>query len=1084
MKRFVSLTLCFALVAFAGSALARSGASSTIDRDLSDLEFAIPDENTVLTSSTSDAALRFKEAAGPDTFALYGYTNDPVNGKFNDINGVIPQWQGWMGVDMTDALPFWQVSTFNAANLNNHGAGNLAAWSGQTAAQQPGWVAAPGYGNGWNDILIFETPALSNTVAGQTVGLDFFFNHDSEPGYDFLNVEYDSAGTWVNIYSVDGDSKDTTGVFAAPGVQFSAVGGSVVYGGGDYGGPNNDQIRLRIRFQSDGAWSNQDGLWPTSGGAVQVDDITVSWNDGVGPQTAFEDFESGAFTVATGAWHPQKSVFAGDFAQILPRLNDIDPCQEDITPLLMFIDQNQVVGNASSAALIPGYPTQTGGATSINPSNSYGPGGYVVNFNGGLSQGQVRLWNMAWSPEITWDLPTTADDGVDFAGARMRFDVWRDLQFIDGMFYFWQVRSSVDGVAWKDWADFNTVYYGGGVTTWLNSDNDITPLLEPGLQKLQVSVGVYDLAGIFPGTIGDDASPSPAFDNIAVIKYRISGPTISQRVFYRVQDGFPVSGSIDVSTQAARDGLDIPFSMANDVATGSTNPVNDAGDSTFADIQAVIPGSALTDMRMFWVLDKNPLFEDAIRTVPARAKDVNVVAGATQWTGEVLHDTTTTSNGNVIKDRYFFDLPDTNFMYPGDVLRIYYQATDDGGRVTTLPSSTTGFLTGNGYSSVFTVRGLPSISDVAGTQPPKLVLNDFGHRGSENDFLSALGQLGFVEGVDYDTYTTTAPSSGLSNGIGSAGVHGANANQLAGYDTIVYLIGNLSTFILSDGSNNGGNDKANDLAVLTSWHGLAGPRNMVHFGDNVVSGLIADSAAGATYVATILNTNLTDNDVRDEIGNQTAPLVKPLDPAFATEFVAYGGCLSINQFDSITPAAGSIAGHGFWDPGTASVYAGPAASVIYDRLEPPTTGDRKVDMVFPYSLGFVYDPRAKAAGSTTSATELLREIFDYFAVSSGVPGGETAAPSAKLISMDVYPNPFNPQTTVKFANLPAKASGSVKVFNLRGELVATLHSGEFSKSSFVWNGTDNNGSSVASGVYMIEGQADGFRQVVKVALVK
>ena len=36
----------------------------------------------------------------------------------------------------------------------------------------------------------------------------------------------------------------------------------------DYGGDLGDQIRIRLVVQSDGAWSDQDGLWPTTAGAA------------------------------------------------------------------------------------------------------------------------------------------------------------------------------------------------------------------------------------------------------------------------------------------------------------------------------------------------------------------------------------------------------------------------------------------------------------------------------------------------------------------------------------------------------------------------------------------------------------------------------------------------------------------------------------------------------------------------------------------------------------------------------------------------------------------------------------------------
>ena len=95
----------------------------------------------------------------------------------------------------------------------------------------------------------------------------------------------------------------------------------------------------------------------------------------------------------------------------------------------------------------------------------------------------------------------------------------------------------------------------------------------------------------------------------------------------------------------------------------------------------------------------------------------------------------------------------------------------------------------------------------------------------------------------------------------------------------------------------------------------------------------------------------------------------------------------------------------------------------------------------------------------------------------------TAAPAARQVGLSVEPNPFNPTTTVKFT-ATIGAQGSIKVFNLRGELVRTLHDGEFTRQSFTWDGTDRRGAAVASGVYVITADANGQTRTVKTALVK
>ena len=265
------------------------------------------------------------------------------------------------------------------------------------------WVSLPGYGNNWISRLVYESPPLGDPTAGQTVSLDFFFHHDTEPVYDFFTVEYDSAGRWIELLSLDGSDSDSLG-FHAPGVQFSTVKtGSIVYVGNDFGGDFGNQIVIRITVTSDAVWSDEDGLWPTQAGAVQLDEITL-----VSSQGAFtEDFEG----AGPYLFQPEATPFAGDFTDVYPLVTDLDPCRDNITPVIGMVDYGQIVRNGPGA----GGEITTGGSTS--PGISYGvPGNYVVNYSGGLSFGEVNLINEIWSPDIIWDLPGTDDDAVDIAG--------------------------------------------------------------------------------------------------------------------------------------------------------------------------------------------------------------------------------------------------------------------------------------------------------------------------------------------------------------------------------------------------------------------------------------------------------------------------------------------------------------------------------------------------------------------------------------------------------------------------------------------------------------------------------------------
>ncbi|SVD43743.1 uncharacterized protein METZ01_LOCUS396597, partial [marine metagenome] len=67
---------------------------------------------------------------------------------------------------------------------------------------------------------------------------------------------------------------------------------------------------------------------------------------------------------------------------------------------------------------------------------------------------------------------------------------------------------------------------------------------------------------------------------------------------------------------------------------------------------------------------------------------------------------------------------------------------------------------------------------------------------------------------------------------------------------------------------------------------------------------------------------------------------------------------------------------------------------------------------------------------------------------------------------EAYPNPFNPETTIRF-DLPSSADVDLSLYNLAGQQVATLASGlrEAGSYNLVWDGRDDAGRDLASGMY-------------------
>ncbi len=84
-----------------------------------------------------------------------------------------------------------------------------------------------------------------------------------------------------------------------------------------------------------------------------------------------------------------------------------------------------------------------------------------------------------------------------------------------------------------------------------------------------------------------------------------------------------------------------------------------------------------------------------------------------------------------------------------------------------------------------------------------------------------------------------------------------------------------------------------------------------------------------------------------------------------------------------------------------------------------------------------------------------------------------------------HPNPFNPQTTIRF-DLPRAAQVSVRIYDVRGQLVNRLVDRTFPPGvhSVVWDGATSTGGRAASGVYFYELKTTGFRDVKKMLLLK
>lgn len=174
-------------------------------------------------------------------------------------------------------------------------------------------------------------------------------------------------------------------------------------------------------------------------------------------------------------------------------------------------------------------------------------------------------------------------------------------------------------------------------------------------------------------------------------------------------------------------------------------------------------------------------------------------------------------------------------------------------------------------------------------------------------------------------------------------------------------------------------------------------------------------------------------------------------------------------------------------------------SGVWIAMDADTTkwsGENIIEIVYNHTMGtsvsrtqFTYDGNdnntLKLSQSWTGDEWLntSREVYVY-EVALAVEVGEGRVPAVFELEQN-YPNPFNPITAIRYS-LRRPSQVEITVFNVLGQEVRTLESGMQPAGSYetTWNGTDQAGSPVASGVYFYRIKAGDFTETRKMVLLK
>jgi hypothetical protein len=662
---------------------------------------------------------------------------------------------------------------------------------------------------------------------------------------------------------------------------------------------------------------------------------------------------------------------------------------------------------------------------------------------------------------------------IDLAGATTRiqleFDTYRDLDFDDLVFYFYKVRSRVGG-EWGDWKDDEYIYYGGGAD-WYRESVEVGHLLEAGADSLQVSLGVIDMLGPWADFGGGVChSHAPLFGNVTVTSLVETGPTWSVREIDLFQDSFPhdgtTTGTVHADIAADVNPLTWPVYQPGDSAVVTvydgtvglgTDMSGGAAVYAYVSVDPPQPGKSgvdLTDDPVHYpVVDS--VMADGVMWYCILMDSAFVDAGREHW----------------IDHRFRVDLDDELFT-PGDVVSFFFAAKNGSGMWsywTELVGQTSSLSEAAAHPCEFSClpgQGWMSGGDI-------LYVDVADGRGVQPFFDTAFSSMG----LSVDRYDVRGASTLQGNGLSSR-ITDVAAQLADCYSRIIWASGDLRRGAITDGT---GSAKADDAALLLAFLDELSESGGVYFsGDHLAeewNGLAGTLALGGAYIPhTLVGAD------HGAVGLGLSPRVIG-EPASCFDhvtgpdsiFVA-GGCPPQRRFD-VLAAVGPSTQEMRYDGG------GPGNNGAVIANSTVNGNSATVGVVLS---GFSFDAiRDDVADGSVARHEHLRDILDW--LGDAPPDPTNAGPGAHSYALaQNVPNPFNPVTTIEYS-LASPGRVTLRIYNVAGQLIRTLVGDEQRPAGFSnarWDGRNDAGTAVASGVYFYRLIAGSFVETRKMVLLK
>jgi hypothetical protein len=1061
---------------------------------------------------TSDAAPRPNDVRA-DTldFGYYelrgGVPYAVRDGEWTWDHGAADPLEGWTSRDMTDNDgAYWRALTAakwaaEGASIGwpqMTGAGMVLCGATKGHADSLGWVNGIGYGNKWCQRL--TSPELTYDGSG-TVGLSLEYFSESEVSEDHTKIFVESGAGLVQINTPGFSGKlgiDALGVLT-PVSYLRTISNDELGGGTD---PRT--FRIVIDFLSDAVLSDEDRGGNSFYGGVGMDNITLTGNL-VSGNVAY-DFDDGTLQ----GWTATKCPGVGSFLGVAD-LNDytlVDPCACALT--------GNVIEMHDSGGTHPDGQHETVSSPIVDRENDI-PGNY-------LSYNRIFA---EWDHYA--DLP--AENGV-FYRSGWSYYPYENLH-VPGMFQ------------WSPRVGIGTWYYTGDMPMCERTGNIGTDWGLPGdAKQIKFIYEIYASGEAFGVTlVSGPTNFTPLLDNIRIRNVgTVAAPVARFEPGTQFTDGFGQSltgllsttdpGNANVVSDGSQRRWWIPTALGPVLVVtgpepsspstkweaklwfrlrrsgpGQTNPSN-PGWVKFNQWKTVV-GPNVDYPNFAWgYMDSVEARDASSSRFCSRFREddpkFNWGGGGDQGEGnDILPDGVFTPGTKIeyFVTTNYISTPATYYVYPDTVGRVYNE---------------------------FEI--LPSFRTVGGVDKfPCVLYVDASNAGAQVYIENALNVVlnGALLGdpipdpTAWDRYDYLDASSNWNGPLYrmTGGNSGATIPQLLGYKLIMVSTGDAST----------GTMEPRDWQGFQQWLD-AGACD----GNANLQGFIVDGTSAAKVMNTdcpyLLNNTLgttytcrayseqgcAPGETQDDQQNcvRVEPTVySPFAPGIATD--VFGNWCPAKVPFNVLGTTGTGVGNKTFE----KINSGPPAyqtsfaQVINDNTGPGGPNRRSVIESFSYhrlvkpdpgNLGLgecVYaDP---AAGFTAQVEAACKEIENAIKwtlnISDPLTLGYCVNPCTSLTDVPdeegagalvtrLYqnrPNPFNPRTAIKFS-LAADGPAKLIIYDVNGRRIRTLVDGGLKAGmhQVVWDGSDDAGHAVSSGVYWSQLHAGTYSSNKKMVVLK